>query len=100
MVINLLLNAAQAMGGEGALEVEASTVTGCAEVRVRDHGPGLPPEIVGRLFEPFFTTKAAGKGTGLGLAVSRHLIELMGGSVVAQNHPEGGALFTVRLRLP
>ena len=100
VVINLLLNAAQAMGGEGALELSASSVAGGVEIRVRDHGPGFSPELQERLFEPFFTTKAAGKGTGLGLAVSRHLIELIGGEVIAANHPDGGALFTVRLAPP
>ncbi len=100
VLINLLINAAQAMAGQGALELTASSVEGHAELRVRDHGPGLPPEVEGRLFEPFFTTKAAGKGTGLGLAVSRHLVEAMGGQLSAANHPEGGAVFTVRLLLP
>jgi two-component system, NtrC family, sensor kinase len=100
VVINLLINAAQAMAGAGALELTASTVDGHAELRVRDHGPGLSAEVQARLFEPFFTTKAAGQGTGLGLAVSRHLIEAMGGQLSATNHPEGGAVFTVRLLLP
>ncbi|MBS1152232.1 MAG: sensor histidine kinase, partial [Myxococcaceae bacterium] len=100
VMINLLINAAQAMGGQGALELTAAAVDGRAELRVRDHGPGLPPDVQGRLFEPFFTTKAAGKGTGLGLAVSRHLVEAMGGQLTAANHPEGGAVFTVRLLLP
>ena len=100
VVINLMLNAAQAMGGEGALELSASTVNGRAELSFRDHGPGLSPQVQARLFEPFFTTKAAGKGTGLGLAVSRHLIEVMKGELTAGNHPDGGAVFTVRLPLP
>ncbi len=100
VVINLLINAAQAMAGQGTLELTAATVDGCAELRVRDYGPGLSSEVQGRLFEPFFTTKAAGKGTGLGLAVSRHLVEAMGGKLSAANHPDGGAVFTVRLPLP
>ena len=100
VVINLLINAAQAMGGEGTLELSAAAVDGQVVLKVRDHGPGLPPEVLPRLFEPFFTTKAAGKGTGLGLAVSRHLIEAMGGRLSAANHAGGGAEFTVRLLLP
>ncbi len=99
IVINLLLNAAQAMAGQGALVLSATKVGGSAEIRVRDSGPGLPAEIRARLFEPFFTTKAAGKGTGLGLAVSRHLVSAMGGTLTADNHPEGGAVFTVTLPL-
>ncbi len=100
VVINLLINAAQAMNGEGTLELSGREVDGKVELQVRDHGPGLPADIQPRLFEPFFTTKAAGKGTGLGLAVSRHLIEAMGGQLTAGNHPDGGAVFTVRLLLP
>ena len=100
VLINLLINAAQAMAGQGTLELKASREGAHAELQVRDHGPGLPAEVLARLFEPFFTTKAAGKGTGLGLAVSRHLVEAMGGQVSAANHPEGGAVFTVRLLLP
>jgi signal transduction histidine kinase len=97
VVINLILNGAQAMGGKGVLELAARTADDGVELSVRDHGPGLPPEVLARLFEPFFTTRAAGQGTGLGLAVSRHLIEAMGGQLLAANHPEGGALFTVKL---
>ena len=100
IVINLLINAAQTMKRQETLQLIGAKADGHAELRVRDSGPGLPPAVLGRLFEPFFTTKAAGKGTGLGLAVSRHLIEGMGGQLRAENHPEGGAVFTVRLLLP
>lgn len=100
VVINLLINAAQAMGGQGAIDVAASATTEHVVLTVRDHGPGLPPDVRARLFEAFFTTKPAGKGTGLGLAVSRHLLAAMGGALTADNHSAGGAVFTITLANP
>ncbi len=96
VLINLLLNAAQAMASRGTIEIRAalgSTVV----LTVADSGPGIPADVLPRLFEPFFTTKGAGKGTGLGLAVSRHLISSAGGTLEAGNRPEGGAIFTITL---
>lgn len=69
-------------------------------VRVADHGPGIPPEDVGRVFERFYRVdKSRGRpgGTGLGLAIVKHLAELHGGTVQVENRPAGGAAFTVRL---
>ena len=97
VLVNLLLNAAQAMGGKGAVTVSATRNAGEVWVSVEDHGPGLPPEVQARLFEPFFTTKPAGQGTGLGLAVSRHLLSTQGGTLEAKNAAHGGAVFTMRL---
>ncbi|MCP3061892.1 ATP-binding protein [Myxococcus sp. K38C18041901] len=96
ILINLLLNAAQAMGGQGSVSVTTRLEAGEARVVVRDHGPGIPPEVMPRLFEPFFTTKGR-QGTGLGLAVSLRLAQVMGGRLGAENLPEGGACFTVAL---
>jgi two-component system NtrC family sensor kinase len=96
IVINLLLNAAQAMGGEGSVRAATWRVGGEVRLAVEDSGPGIPPEVMPRLFEPFFTTKE-GKGTGLGLAVSLHLAQSMGGRLTAENLPGGGARFTVHL---
>ncbi len=99
ILLNLLLNAAQAMEGTGEVKISASTVGQYAELRVEDRGPGISPEVLPRLFEPFVTTRAAGQGTGLGLAVSQHLAQGMGGSLRAENAPEGGARFTLTLPL-
>jgi two-component system NtrC family sensor kinase len=96
IVINLLLNAAQAMGGTGSVVVSARRVDGEVRLTVEDTGPGIPPEVMPRLFEPFFTTKE-GKGTGLGLAVSLHLAQSMGGRLTAENVSGGGARFTLHL---
>jgi two-component system, cell cycle sensor histidine kinase and response regulator CckA len=99
---NLLLNAAQAIG-EGRPEeneIVVSTTTneqGWAVVEVRDTGPGIPAEALLRLFDPFFTTKPPGSGTGLGLSISHSIIADAGGSLIAANHPGGGALFRVML---
>ena len=67
-----------------------------AEVAVSDTGPGLAAEVRDRLFEPFFTTKS--KGLGLGLSISRMIVEAHNGCLSIASNPTGGA--TVRLRLP
>ncbi len=97
VIINLVLNAAQAMEGKGTITLRSRREDRAALIEVQDTGPGLSPEVQARMFEPFFTTKAAGKGTGLGLAVSQHLITAMGGKLRAANAPERGAIFTVQL---
>jgi two-component system sensor histidine kinase HydH len=78
-----------------AVEVEVTTHGGELVYTVRDHGPGLPGGDVERLFEPFYTLRA--RGTGLGLAIVRRLVHAHGGTVRAADHPNGGAVFTVRI---
>jgi PAS domain S-box-containing protein len=90
--LNLLLNAAQAMDARGVVRV---TVDSNAVITVCDQGPGIPIERREQVFEPFFTTKPL--GTGLGLAIVKRLVELQGGTVVAEDAPTGGAQFVVRL---
>jgi len=97
ILVNLLLNAAEAMEGAGRLEVRAWTEGAEVTVSVRDSGPGLTPEAVEHLFEPFFTTKSGGRGVGLGLATSLALVERVGGRLTGENHPGGGARFLVVL---
>jgi len=96
--LNLLLNAGDAMGGEGRVRVGARAEGRQVAVELEDAGPGIPPEDLPRIFDPFFTTKDPGKGTGLGLAISHRILEALGGEIAARNLPGGGALFTVRLR--
>lgn len=102
ILINLVLNAAQALKGQGLITVKGTShlEMGKAHLEVWDNGPGIPPEVLPKVFEPFFTTKSAGKGTGLGLAVSLHLAHGMSGELQAGNAPSGGALFRLTLPLP
>lgn len=99
VVVNLLLNAADAMNGEGVAHVDVATTDGGATLTVRDTGPGIAPAVLATLFEPFVTTKPAGEGTGLGLAVSHTIVTRAGGTITADNAPEGGARFVVRLAI-
>jgi C4-dicarboxylate-specific signal transduction histidine kinase len=98
VVLNLLLNALDALAGKGSVRIDARRDGDAVVLTVHDDGPGIPAEILDRLFEPFTTTKPPGKGTGLGLAVSHALVEGMGGTITAENPPDGGASFEVRLR--
>ena len=99
VLFNMMLNAAQAMSGNGRITVVTERApNGCYRVAVRDSGPGIPPHALERVFEPFFTTKAPGEGTGLGLAICYEIVQELGGSIGAANHPEGGAC--VELLLP
>ncbi len=70
---------------------------GEVELQLRDNGPGIAQEHLGRVFDPFFTTKPVGAGTGLGLSISYGIVEQHGGQLSAANAPEGGALITLRL---
>src|SRR5262249_39356558 len=117
VLVNLLINAMDAMEHGGELTVRTSmrqlTRAGhgvgfrktdrlrlgqtVAVFEVEDSGPGIPADVFWRAFEPFFTTKPAGKGTGLGLAVCRMIAELHRGSVWLENRPEGGARATLWL---
>lgn len=95
---NLILNAYQAMKGQGCLTVEASAAEPASiTVRIGDTGPGIPTEAVDRVFDPFFTTKPEGEGTGLGLSICRMIAEEMGGSIGVVSRPGGPTTFTVRL---
>jgi two-component system NtrC family sensor kinase len=95
---NLLLNAAQAMGGSGQIDVRTQrTRDGQVDVALTDGGPGIPAEIAPRIFEAFFTTKPSGGGTGLGLAISQQILAEHGGRLWFENNPDGGASFHVQL---
>jgi two-component system nitrogen regulation sensor histidine kinase NtrY len=93
---NIIRNAVEACGGEGELEIFAAPVAEGARVTIRDHGPGIPPELEGRIFDPYWTGKEG--GTGLGLALAKQTIELHRGSIAVERTRGGGATFVVRLR--
>ena len=92
---NIIRNAVEACGGEGELEILAAAVPGGARVTIRDHGPGIAPELQDRIFDPYFTGKQG--GTGLGLALAKQTIELHEGTVAVEPTVGGGATFVVRL---
>ncbi|HSL51937.1 MAG TPA: ATP-binding protein [Candidatus Deferrimicrobiaceae bacterium] len=97
--LNLLANAAQAIPGPGAITIETRRDGPTAVIGIADTGPGIPPEIMGRLFDPFFTTKPVGEGTGLGLSISYEIVKKHGGEIRAESPNGGGAIFTVRIPL-
>jgi signal transduction histidine kinase len=94
-VLNLSLNALDAMPDGGRLFVTSFNGPGGLELEVADTGPGLSEQAQRRAFEPFFTTKS--NGTGLGLAIVDRIAEVHGGDVAAANCPDGGAAFTIRI---
>jgi len=98
VLLNLVTNAIQAIGSRGRVEIAVTGSEGEASVAVCDDGPGIPEEHLERIFEPFFTTKEEGQGTGLGLAVSRGIVEKLGGRIEVANRPGQGCTF--RLILP
>jgi signal transduction histidine kinase len=94
-LLNLVLNAVDAMPAGGEICVTVTRDPGGFELEVADNGPGIPTELVPRIFEPFVTTKS--EGAGLGLAIVHRVAEAHGGVVRAVNCPEGGAAFTLRI---
>lgn len=97
LLLNLLFNAADALGGKGRIEVRAANAGGVVRLLVEDDGPGIDQAIIAQVFDPFVTTKAPGQGTGLGLAVCYTIVEGLGGSIEAANRAQGGAAFEVTL---
>jgi signal transduction histidine kinase len=99
VITNLVINAADAMKGKGRLAIEAlyDHRNRCFIIKVRDSGPGIPPEHRDKIFDIFFTTKPVGKGTGLGLSISQNIAKTHGGMLRCDCPPEGGTVFTFEL---
>ena len=97
VIMNLVLNACEAMTDGGTLVVSSTTDGEHARVQVTDTGCGIKRENLDRIFEPFFTTKPVGKGTGLGLAVSYGILQQHGGTLKVQSEVGRGTTFTISL---
>lgn len=95
VLVNLLVNALEALDGRGHLWVRAKPEGEMVRVEVADDGPGLPPGDPERLFDPFFSTRQ--RGTGLGLAIARRIVRAHGGELTAASRPQGGASFSFTL---
>jgi PAS domain S-box-containing protein len=93
--VNIILNALEAMPEGGRLEVRASSKDGFVMVEFTDTGSGIPEAVAGKIFEPLFTTKA--KGIGLGLAMSKNIMERHGGDIGVQSKEGDGTTFTISL---
>lgn len=103
VLVNLVTNAAEAMQESGQTEpgvirILVAETPERIEIRVADNGPGIATDLLNRIFEPFFTTKS--KGLGIGLALSRRILEALGGSLSAEPGSEGGSVFIVSLPRP
>src|SRR5262245_27274615 len=102
VILTMVMNAEQAIaatGGGGRIDITTSVNAARDRIiaTVRDTGTGISADTLPRIFEPFYTTKEVGKGTGLGLAITYGIVQEHGGQIVAANHPDGGAVFTVEL---
>jgi C4-dicarboxylate-specific signal transduction histidine kinase len=97
--LNILINALQAVGESGTVEIEARKEDDTVLLLFTDTGPGIPARLQPRIFEPFFTTKLSGEGTGLGLDIARRLARADGGDIYFESQP-GRTVFTVRLPAP
>lgn len=97
VLLNIMLNAVQAMQGEGRLGIKAGTNGELVEIEISDSGPGIPEENLSRIFEPFFTTKRRGEGTGLGLYIARDIVERHNGAIKVESRTGEGSRFIIKL---
>jgi signal transduction histidine kinase len=96
-LLNLVINALQAVERKGRIEVIGAVADGQVAVAVRDNGPGIPPDMLASVFDPYYTTKS--EGSGLGLWIAQQIVTAHGGTLQARNGPSGGAVLTMRLPL-
>ena len=99
IVLNLVVNARQALVGRAGAHIQLATRArgGAVELEVRDNGPGVPEAVLDRVFDPFFTTRGPDEGTGLGLAIAFDIAREHGGALEVSSPPGQGATFVLRL---
>src|SRR5262249_22827656 len=97
VLTNVLLNARDAVGEHGNIWITAEEHGERVEIRVKDDGKGIPPDLIGRIFEPLVTTKRGQGGTGLGLAITRRILHAADGDISVDSPPGRGAEFTISL---
>jgi signal transduction histidine kinase len=103
LMLNLILNAFDAMGSRGTLRIHTTFDAETVWIRVADNGAGMPEDVRRHIFDPFFTTKDPGKGTGLGLAIAAQVVEDHKGNIRVESKEGSGTTFFVslpRLRAP
>ncbi len=94
---SLLINASQAIEGQGEVTVTSEATVDEVLVHIEDSGCGIPPDVISRIFDPFFTTRDVGQGTGLGLWIAHGIVRKHGGCIDVRSDPGRGSTFTVRL---
>jgi len=95
VILNILVNAVQAMGEYGQIVISASRTTEGTRIEISDTGPGIPDDRIEKIFDPFFTTRSS--GTGLGLAIVHQIVAGHGGRVSVSNREKSGALFVIEM---
>jgi two-component system NtrC family sensor kinase len=99
-LLNIVINALDAMPQGGALTLIAEPAAQGVRIQIRDTGTGIPADVLPRIFEPWVTTKAVGRGTGLGLSITRDVIIAHGGTITVATTPGAGSTFTIVLPAP
>ncbi len=99
-LLNLLLNAVQAMPKGGELTIQATVENGMVTLSLIDTGTGIAPEVLPKIFKPFYSTKSRSGGSGLGLPTTRKIIEAHNGTIDVQSEIGKGTKFTIRLPIP
>lgn len=95
--MNLLVNASQAVGRDGIIDIRTRCKQNLVEIKISDNGCGIPPDLTPKIFDPFFTTKDVGRGTGLGLNLVYNIIKGHNGSINVESEVNKGSTFTIRL---
>ncbi len=95
--LNIINNAIDAIVQDGNIEISSTSHNDGVEIKIKDDGPGMTPEVLEHIFEPFFTTKELGKGTGLGLSITYGLIKKLGGTIAVESAVGNGTVFTIHI---